>query len=165
MTVATLRGFGGVIKQLAARCDDPEIRFWAFISYLSTHPTQLLSATPPPELSDRVSNLLAEARLPIVAADIKPPPKETGRPQRTMAIPDSLLQAYLSTNEFHGLESIQVRRSNGSIVNGILMSIDGTPQFMLRADIEMLPEEIVAIRKAPGCLFGWLVRPKWIDAV
>ena len=42
------------------------------------------------------------------------------------------------------------------------VDMDGTPTFMLRADIEMMPEKIVAIRTASGCLLGWPFGPKWI---
>ncbi|HUG68218.1 MAG TPA: hypothetical protein VMM76_10730 [Pirellulaceae bacterium] len=161
--MATLKRFGELIQQLNTRCDDPDVRFWAFVSYISDHPAQLLTASPPPELADRVANLLADANLPIIAADLKPLPEETGPPQKTIAVPDRLLQAYLKDNEFFAIDSVQVRRKDGEILNGALIESDGVPQFMFGGDIEMISDDIVAIRKAPGCLIGWLVKPQWIE--
>jgi hypothetical protein len=41
MTVTTLEKFGGLIRQLARVTSDPGVRFWAFISYVSQHPSEL----------------------------------------------------------------------------------------------------------------------------
>jgi hypothetical protein len=164
MSVTTLKKFGDIIKTIAAHSDDPELRFWAFISYLSDHPTEMLSATPPPEIALRVENLLAECQLPIVEAELKPVEEDTGPPQRTMPFPEELLRAFTQATNFVGLARVQVRRKDGIVVSGYLMELDGAAQLMIPAEIEMLPDEIVAIRTAPGCLFGWLVKPPWIEA-
>jgi len=164
MTVATLNRFGGIIKQLAQQCDDPQVRFWAFISYLSSHPAKLLTATPPSEIADQVAKVLTAAKLPIVEADLKSPDEDTGPPQKTIPIPEPLLRAFLTRNQFDWIQAVQVRRRDGVVFNGVLIDLDGAPQFMLREDIELLPQEITAIRVAPGCLIGWFIRPKWVEA-
>ena len=164
MTVSTLTAFGTVIKQIAQYSDDSETRFWVFIAYLSSHPAKLLSAMPPPEIADHVESILAQLQLPIVEAVLKPIAKETGPPQRTIPFPDALLQKYTKENRFDSIERVQIRRRDGFVVNGMLIEMDGSRQFCFRADIEVAPDEIQAVRMAPGCLLGWVIKPKWVEA-
>lgn len=164
MSVSTLREFGTVIKRISECTDEPAIRFWVFISYLSSHPAELLSATPPPEIAERVASVLAQAQLPMIEVDLKPRPAESGPPQTTIVFPEALLREYKANNKFDMIERVQVRRRDGLVVNGVLMDLSGSVEFSFNANIEMRPEEIVAIRKAPGCLFGWILKPKWVEA-
>lgn len=164
MSVPTLERFGAIIKQIASHSDEADVRFWALISYVSAHPSKLLSATPPSEIADRVEALLAELRLPTIELDLKSPPRETGPPQKAIAFPESLFRKYCGENRFFAIQRVQVRRRDGFVVDGFLMDSNGSRDFVFRADIEMLPQEIVAVRTAPGCLFGWLLRPKWVEA-
>lgn len=163
LSVETLERFGEIIKRIATRCDDPAIRFWVFISYLSSHPAQLLSANPPVELADRVETLLAELQLPFVPAAVIPQEEESGPPQQVVALPEMLQLRYLKDARAVEVRQVEIRRRDGAIAKGSLLKMDDNVDLMLPAEFEIRTAEIVAIRTAPGCLWGWLIRPKWFE--
>lgn len=162
MSAATLHRLGGVIKTIAAHCDQPDIRFWAFISYVSSHPSQVLSATPPSEIAERVAALLDQLQLPLVVAELIPRDDE-GPPQSMIDVPEALLRRFVQTQRLSDIERVQVRRSDGSIVEAHLLDMMEHRQLMVDADKNLRSEEIVGIRKAPGRLLGWLLPPGWVE--
>jgi hypothetical protein len=163
MPVRTLKDFGGIIKRLSAHCEDPEIRFWAFLSYVAEHPSDLMDATPPPELADAVSELLGTVDLPTIKVELKELPEHSGPPNRTMPVPRELFDAYADVYEFRGAADVQLRTRNSDLLRGFLVVVNGTPTIKYCAEKESSPDDVVAIRKAPGCLLGWLFQPRWIE--
>jgi hypothetical protein len=111
-----------------------------------------------------VQHVFAEAQLPMIDAELKPPPEDTGPPKKTIPFPESLFQRFTTATHFLGIEAVQVRQRDGCVINGALMALDGPPQLLINADIEIAPDEIVAVRSMPGCLVGWLIKPKWIES-
>jgi hypothetical protein len=62
----TIKAFGAVIKALRGVCDDEDLRFWAFIRYLSVHHPDILRV----ELSEAeertFDEILSRTPLPVV---------------------------------------------------------------------------------------------------
>ena len=163
MPVKTLQEFGDVIKRLSDICDDEPIRFWAFIQYVSNLPADLMSANTPAEIEDEVRSLLLSADLPDIEVELIPIPKYDGPPEQTVEIPDRLFDAYANATNFNIIRRVEIRDRYGNCLRGFLFKSDYTPTFVGPAEPELKSEEIVAIRNAPGCLLGWLIKPKWIE--
>ena len=160
--VGSLEQLGGVIRSVNEASDDPDTRFWAFISYVSRTNDELLSATPPSELQERVDSILSSIQLPLFELKLKELPADDGPPVKNVEIPKSLFERYAAANNFFAIASVQVRDHQGTIHSATLMDDDG-PLLVCREDSSITPGSIAAIRKSPGCLFGWLIKPKWIE--
>lgn len=162
MSAATLERFGGIIKAISAHCEQPDVRFWAFISYVSSHPSQVLSATPPAELAEPVRELLDQLQLPLVVAELIPQADE-GPPQSVINVPEALLRLFVESRRLSDIERVQVRCRDGAIIDAFLLRMIETRQLMVDADKDLKSEEIVGIRKAPGRLLGRLFPPGWVE--
>lgn len=162
MPVENLEQFGEVIRIISHRCDDPDTRFWIFIAYVSQNHNELLSATPPPQLQDRVEQILSSTDLPPVDLKLKELPEYDEPPTKTIELPWILFERYAAANSFYAIASVQIRDRNGVIHSATLMDDDG-PLLICREDSPLTSDSIAAIRKAPGCLFGWFIKPKWIE--
>lgn len=162
MPVENLQQFGHVIRAINDACDDPAVRFWTFISYVSKHHDELLYATPPPELLEQVNQVLTSAELPIVDLKLKEIPPDDGPPVVSIPIPRSMFDRYSAAFDFDTIASVQVRDRNGNIHAATLMDAQ-EPFVVCLEDSSLTVDSIAAIRKAPGCLFGWLLKPKWIE--
>lgn len=66
LSPSALKQFGKVIRAIAARTDDPELRFYTFLAYVTRHHPEVLSAKLEPEMAKRADALLAEMNLPPV---------------------------------------------------------------------------------------------------
>lgn len=160
--VANLEQLGNVIRTINSASDDSDVRFWAFISYVSRNHEEFLSATPPPELQDRVDHILSSIDLPAVELKLKELPADDGPPTKTIELPKPLFDRYSTKNNFFAIASVQVRDHNGTIYPATLLDDNG-PLLICPEDCPLTSDNIAAIRKAPGCLLGWLVKPKWIE--
>lgn len=160
--VASLEQLGNVIRTIHSASDDPDARFWAFISYVSRNHGELLSATPPSELQERVDQVLASVELPTVELKLKELPADDGPPIKAIELPKPLFDRYCTENSFFAIASVQVRDVTGTIYPADLME-DQRPLLLCREDCPLTSDNIAAIRQSPGCLFGWLVKPKWIE--
>lgn len=160
--VTSLEQLGNVIRAINAATDDPDTRFWAFISYVSRNHNEVLSATPPTELQEHIDRVLSSIDLPSVSLKLKEMPVDNGPPAKIIELPKALFERYEAENSFYAIASVQVRDRNGKIHSATLMD-DKTPLLICREDCPLTSDNIAAIRKAPGCLFGWLIKPKWIE--
>lgn len=75
LSQSTLEQLGAVIKAIATRTDDEELRFWSFIHYVSRNHPRILSVQLKPEAQERVEAILSGMSLPRV--EIRPPPHFT----------------------------------------------------------------------------------------
>lgn len=66
LSVTALEGFAGVRKSIHAVSDDPEIRHWAFILFVSRNHPSMLSVTLQPDFAKRVEAVLEVADPPTV---------------------------------------------------------------------------------------------------
>ncbi len=73
LSAATLEQFGAVIKAIATRTDDPELRFWSFIEYVSRNHPNILSVELKPEVREQVAAVLSGLEVPPV--QVRPPPR------------------------------------------------------------------------------------------
>jgi hypothetical protein len=69
MSIATIEGFGRVIKAIRLVCDDDELCFWSFISYISTNHPDILSVDLNSEMNWRSADVLARASPPPVTVE------------------------------------------------------------------------------------------------
>ena len=69
MSVETIQGFGRVIKAIRMVCEDDALCFWSFISFVSTHHSDILSVELAPEMSQRCDKVLARASPPEVTVE------------------------------------------------------------------------------------------------
>lgn len=58
-----------MIRTIHRESADPDVRFWVFISYFSSHPSQLLKAQPPEPVAAAVRDVLRRAELPNVEVE------------------------------------------------------------------------------------------------
>ncbi|HEX8198939.1 MAG TPA: hypothetical protein VF590_00525 [Isosphaeraceae bacterium] len=66
MAVATLQEFGEVVRAIRRVCQDDALRFWSFISFVSTHHPDVLRVELDPEERRRCDEILARADPPPV---------------------------------------------------------------------------------------------------
>jgi hypothetical protein len=66
MVVETIAEFGRVVRAIRMVCDDDELRFWSFISFVSSGHPEILSVELAPEWQDRCADVLARASPPRV---------------------------------------------------------------------------------------------------
>jgi len=161
--LANLKKLGDVIREINATSDDPDTRFWTFISYISNNHNELLSATPPQELIDSVEEILSSTQLPTCDLQLMETPEDEGPPTKTIELPKAMFDRYAAQNKFHIIASVQIRDSNSKIHAATLI-VDNGPLLICPEDSPLTVETISAIRKSPGCLIGWLVKPKWIES-
>jgi hypothetical protein len=61
-----LEQFGAVIKAIAGRTADPELRFWSFLEYVSRNHPDILSVELKPEAREQVEVVLSGLEVPPV---------------------------------------------------------------------------------------------------
>jgi len=66
MTVETIKELGEVVRAIQRVCDDDELRFWAFIAFVSTNFPEILHVDLKPEAAERCGDVLALAEPPRV---------------------------------------------------------------------------------------------------
>jgi hypothetical protein len=64
--VETLEALGGIIKEIEVHSQDPNVRFWAFIHYVSENHPSILSVELKPEIRSAVKDVLKECTMPVV---------------------------------------------------------------------------------------------------
>jgi hypothetical protein len=62
----TLQEFGEVVRSIHRVCEDGELCFWSFISYIATHHADILGLNLRPEDKERCAAVLARANPPPV---------------------------------------------------------------------------------------------------
>jgi len=162
MTVESLERLGSVIQAIRQHTAEESVVFWTFISYMSAHPSDLLQAEPPEELAASVAKLQESIELPIVDLELKEM-EDRGPPMNTVDTPPRLFKAYTSKYEFVAIASVQVRDQMGTVAKAILMEGDEGPILAIPQDSDIMTDKLTAIRKTPGCLTGWLLRPPWLS--
>jgi hypothetical protein len=70
---STLEQLGAVIKAIAIRADDQELRFWSFIEYVSRNHPDILRVELKPEVREQVEAVLSGLEVPPV--EVRPPPQ------------------------------------------------------------------------------------------
>ena len=165
MSVRTIQQFGGVIRTINKVTEDPQVRFWAFLEYVSTHPAGLLSAEPPAELTDQVHAVLKQVSLPLVEVEPGREPSEPakGRTPTVVELPPSLYREYCRKHPFDYAAEVNVLLQSGAVLRPcVLMDEKGIGTVVVRRGGEGVnSSDVVAIRAAPGCL-GWFRRRKWV---
>jgi hypothetical protein len=66
MALETLKEFGEVVRAISRVCDEEELRFWSFISFVSSHHPDILHVELAPEAAERCAEVLARANPPPV---------------------------------------------------------------------------------------------------
>ena len=66
ISTSTIGAFGEVIRSISRVCDDDELRFWAFMRFVTLYHREILSVNMDPERAERCDAILAEARPPAV---------------------------------------------------------------------------------------------------
>lgn len=165
MPVASLEKFGSVIQRIEEVEQDPMVRFWAFIKYVSDHPTDLLKAEPPAEIAEQVRRALAAAQAPTIEVEVIGGGVSNGPPADEIDVPPRMLAAYLAVHPCEVIHTVQIRRRDGTVVVGALVVkvVGEPPQLIMDPSLELTTDDIGAIRKKPGWLLGWLFRPKWFE--
>ena len=161
ITVPTLRRLGDVIKQIHAETGDPDIAFWAFISYMSAHPSDLLKAEPPDEIASSVKSLYGSLDLPMVEIEMKEI-VDHSPPMRDSKLPAQLFQAFDNKYGFPGIAAVQVIDFSETIERGIVTKGRDGITLSVNESSAIDTANLKAIRKMPGCLFGWLIKPPWL---
>jgi hypothetical protein len=69
LSVATLEAFGKVIQAIRQVCDDDQLRFWAFIRFVSCNHGDILSVQQSPEGQSACDEVLARADPPPVVVE------------------------------------------------------------------------------------------------
>ena len=69
MSVATLGAFGEVVRAVRRVCDDDQLRFWAFIRYVSVHHPDVLGVELPADQRAACDAVLARAHPPPVVVE------------------------------------------------------------------------------------------------
>ncbi|HYH68910.1 MAG TPA: hypothetical protein VD866_29725 [Urbifossiella sp.] len=69
MSVATLEAFGDVVRAIRRVCDDDQLRFWAFIRFVSVNHPTVLGVDQPPEQQSACDDVLARAQPPPVQVE------------------------------------------------------------------------------------------------
>jgi hypothetical protein len=164
MSAKSLEQFGQVIQAIHRVTEDPAVRFWAFIVYVSKHPAQLLSAEPPLALAQDVQLALERAELPRVEVEPGRRKEEfcNGPSPTALDVSPALFTAYYSRHQPFRYTQVDLLLRDGRIVRSCLLSNDREGgKALVRSPARFVGEDIVAIRSPPGC-FGWFSRPAWI---
>ncbi len=66
ISVETIKEFGEVVRAIRCVCSEDELRFWSFISFVSSNHSEILGVELAPELADRCAEVLAHASPPPV---------------------------------------------------------------------------------------------------
>lgn len=66
MAVETIEEFGEVVRAIRRACDDDELRFWSFISFVSSNHPEILRVQLAPEKASRCADVLARSDPPPV---------------------------------------------------------------------------------------------------
>jgi hypothetical protein len=66
MAVETLKDFGKVVRAIRGVCPEDELRFWSFISFVSSHHPEILHVELKPEAAGRCAEVLTRADPPPV---------------------------------------------------------------------------------------------------
>jgi hypothetical protein len=66
LAVETLKEFGAVVRAIRRVCEEDELRFWSFISFVSSHHADILHVDLDPEVAGRCAEVLACADPPPV---------------------------------------------------------------------------------------------------
>ena len=81
MSQATLQAFGEVVRAINNVCDDEEVRFRAFLHYVTTHHPGILRIDLPPVMQSICNELLIRANPPAVV--VEPSPRMPQAPEAT----------------------------------------------------------------------------------
>ena len=66
ISVETIEAFGAVVRAIRRVCEDDELRFWSFVSYVSSHHPEILSVDLASQQRERCAEVLARANPPPV---------------------------------------------------------------------------------------------------
>ena len=66
ITKATIGAFGDVVKAIRVSCDDDDLRFWAFVRYVSVHHPDILQIKQPEAEQQECDRILTQASPPEV---------------------------------------------------------------------------------------------------
>src|SRR5688572_26181497 len=102
----TIEQFGEVIGALRGAIADPEVRFWAFISWVPNQPSKLLSAEPPPLVAEAVRGVLKRTALqPLEVESGALRPDDFSGPESTLVAEPAQVQGIVALGgegEAHG---------------------------------------------------------------
>ena len=163
MSARTIEQFGQVIRAIHGETADPNVRFWAFISYVANHPSKLLNVQPPRPIAAAVANILQRTTLPTV--EVEPGnlrPGDFSGPDPTMLyIPAPLYAEFVRGYPY--VTTVDIEMSNGKVFRScMLIDEKGVGKIAFRGQVDLAGAEIIALRPSPGCLLGWFSSPSWI---
>lgn len=165
MSARTIEQFGEVIRAIHRETADPDVRFWVFISYVSNHPSQLLKAQPPEPIAEAVRDVLQRTTLPNVEVKQGNLRREdfSGPDPTIVDVPGPLYTEFVRRHPFQYVTTVDIKMSNGKVFQScMLMDEKGIGKIAFRGQVELGGAAIIALRPAPGCLFGWFSSPPWI---
>ena len=122
-----------------------------------------MTAEPAPEIKVQVDRVLASIDVPSFELNLKEVSEDDGPPVKTIKLSQALFEKFARESNFYAIASVQVRDLNHRVYSATLMDDEG-PVLVCREDCPLSDSEVVAIRKAPGWLLGWLIKPKWIES-
>lgn len=162
----TIGQFGDVIQSIQTMDEDPMVRFWVFMRFITEYHGDILSAQPPDDFADRVDAVYSKASFPTIT--VEPGitrPSESG-PETTIAIPVALVDAYEEQYElFGGLASVEVKLLDGTIHRHVILAKTGAGRdLILGGDHPNLSaSDIDGLRATRGCFLSFRRRP-WVSA-
>jgi hypothetical protein len=178
LSVKTLGEFGEVIRVLAGRSNDPPVRFWAFIHYVSSNCPTILTATPPPEYRERVEHVLSQGPLPqvVVEKSAIASHREKDEARRfDIELPATLIpllvQAFGRRTRagqdpakavFHCRVDVKLR--DGRVLSGFRVGVGWGVAFLVKKGTdETFPvTDLSALRRSFSPWVFWRARP-WVD--
>jgi hypothetical protein len=170
MSVKTLEDYGNVVRELNRRTQEPAVRFWTFIKFVSDSPDAILHAEPPAELRERIEHVLSLGPLPEVKVEKSPQfLHQQNEKERTfeIALPPEMAarvaQAF-HPGEFGGVWTVDVELTDGQILSGFRIGIFEGAAFLSKHDKknEFTPDQLKAVRQPFSVLHPFRARP-WIN--
>jgi hypothetical protein len=164
--VETLEEFGNVIRAIREVETDPPAVFWSFIAYVSRDHGELLQATPPPALAQRVAKVLEGRTFPPVVLRTSPHalarPPSAERPTQTIELDDAMFEAFRARNPFELIVAVEVRQRNGVVRAAHLIDEGVRREMVIDGGEPILADDIAALRRKPGWL-PWRRNPLWVE--
>ncbi|MCC9605466.1 hypothetical protein LOC68_22810 [Blastopirellula sp. JC732] len=165
ISARSLEDLGKLIKRLhAADTSGQEgVCFWAFIAYISQHPSELLKANPPAEIAADVDRLLTQASLPQIEIEMAER-RFSGPPANAIPLPSRLFRIYIESFPFEVIARVEVRVRDGGVIRADLVNNGGEGMLLVDESRKFDAKDILALRRRKSGLLGWLFPERWVLA-
>jgi hypothetical protein len=91
-------------------------------------------------------------------------PQDFSGPEPTIVdVPAPLYNEFVRRHPFQYVTTVDIKMTNGKVFQScMLMDEKGFGKIAFRGQVDLGGAAIIALRPAPGCLFGWFSSPPWI---